>query len=107
MITVGGVVARSNGACSSPSSLISSSLTILITCCPGVRLPSTSAPSERALTALTNSFTTARLTSASIKARRTSRIASSRSFSVSRPRFPRRWNSPCNRSLKLSNIDVS
>ena len=70
-----------------PMSAVSSSLTILMTICPGVKLSSTSVPTARASTRFTKSLTTRKLTSASRSASLISRIASLTSRSLSRP-FP-------------------
>ena len=64
---------------------VSSSSTILMTVCPGVRLLSTSWPTARSRTSATKSLTTLKLTSASSSARRISRMAASTSASESRP----------------------
>src|SRR4051812_19840222 len=69
-----------------PISAVSSSLTILTTCWPGLSCLSTSMPSARSLTVDVNCLTTLKLTSASSSARRISRIALLTSSSVSAPR---------------------
>jgi len=75
----------------------------LTTCWPGVRLRITSCPMDRSLTRATKSFTTLKLTSASSKAKRTSRIARSTSASVSLPRFCRLSKTDCSRDPSVSN----
>ena len=88
---------------SEPISLSISSLTILITICPGLRPFKTSSPTARSLTALINCFTTLKLTSASNSARLTSFIASLTSASVNEPLLRSFLNAFCNLSDKLSN----
>src|SRR3954466_1033061 len=68
---------------------MSSSLTILMTCCAGLSAWETSAPPARSFIALMNTRTTGRATSASSSAMRISRAVASMSASVSRP-LPRR-----------------
>ena len=86
------------------SSAVSSSLTIFTTCWPAVRLSRISAPTARSRTRATKSLTTLKLTSASSRARRTSRIAASTSASVTRPRPVRPARVARRRSLRLSNM---
>ena len=88
---------------SEPMSLISSSLTILTTCCPGVRDSSTSAPTARSSMLFTNCLTTLKFTSASRSAMRTSLSAAFVSASLSFPLPRRSRNTRCNFSVKLSN----
>src|SRR5674476_1403745 len=88
-----------------PMSATSSSLTIFTTCCAGVRLSMTSAPSARSLTWATNSRTTLKLTSASSSARRISRIAASMSSALSLPCPLRPCMTPCRRSVSASNME--
>src|SRR3712207_6588915 len=66
---------------------LSSSLTSLTTCWPGLSWPTTSEPSARSFTVFVNSRTTLKFTSASSSARRISRIAALTSSSVSVPRW--------------------
>src|SRR5690606_11618856 len=104
-MTWGGLDWRS-GATSPPSVFTNSSWTILMTCWPGVRLLETSAPSARSLTRARKDLTTATFTSASSRARRTSRRAASTSASDSRP-LPRRAEKlPSKRCVSESNIDA-
>ncbi len=83
---------------------VSSSLTILTTCCPALRDSSTSAPTARSRTRATKSLTTRKLTSASRSARRTSRIAASTSASETRPRPVRAPSVLRRRSERASNM---
>ena len=85
MTTVGGLFAILMEVFSPPIKLVSSSCTILITCCPGVKDCMTSEPSARSETVLTNSLTTLKLTSASNNANLTSRIIVLISASVTFP----------------------
>src|SRR4051794_888242 len=85
-ITVGGRGEKTTAFDAPPISAESSSLTILTTCWPGFRAPTTSDPSARSLTALVNCLTTLKLTSASSSASRISRIAALMSSSVRVPR---------------------
>ena len=78
-------------------SLVSSSLTILTTCWPGLSCLLTSMPRQRSFTVDVNCLTTLKLTSASSSARRISRIARLMSSSVSAPR----WRTPGQRALQL------
>src|SRR5438128_874355 len=89
---------RSSAAGFSPSRRTSSRCTSFTKCCSGVRLRSTSAPSASRFTASTKSRTTFRLTSASRRARRTSRSASSMFRSVI---------FPCPRSLRSRESNFS
>src|SRR5690606_13480401 len=74
-----------------------------MTCWPGVRLFMTSSPTARSRTRAMKSLTTRKLTSASSSARRTSRSASSTSFSVSLPRPRSLSRADCSFSAKLLN----
>ena len=105
--TVGGFELISSLPVTPPSVLTSSSCTILMTCCAGLRLFCTSAPFARSLTRAMNCLTTLTLTSASSSARRISRATSSTSFSLSRPRLRRRVKMPSKRSERASNIGAS
>ena len=91
---------------SSPRTRINSSLAMPMTVCAGESERSTSWPTARSRTAATKSLATLKLTSASSRARRTSRIASSTSCSVRRPFLPSRANVSLSRSVKVSNMDV-
>ena len=82
MITVGMCGALLRGTASSPISFVNSSLTILTICWAGFNPFSTSAPAAFSRTVFTKSFTTLKLTSASKRASRISRIVSRRSASV-------------------------
>src|SRR4051794_34081589 len=103
-MTVGGLPEKTSLEVSPPSSSVSSSSTILTPCWPGVRLSSTSAPTARSRTAATKSLTTRKLTSASSSARRISRMARSRSASVSFPRERRSSRLDWSFSERDSNI---
>ena len=70
---------------SPPNSLVISSLTILMNCCPGVSDFKTSSPMARSLTAFVNCLTTLKLTSASKSASLISRLAALMSASLSLP----------------------
>ena len=88
--------------CVPPKSSVSSSRTILITVWSGFRLPKTSSPTAFSRTWAIKSFATLKLTSASRRARRTSRSALSISLSESLP-FPRRsLKADCSLSPKFS-----
>ena len=82
----------------------SSSLTILMTCCAGLRLFATSAPWARSLTRRMKLRATRTLTSASSSATRSSRQTSSISLSVSFPRLRSLWKMPSKRSASVSNM---
>ena len=101
---MGGAACRSIGWRSEPSIATSSSLTILTTIWPGVTERSTSAPTALALTFSVKSLTTSSATSASSSARRTSRIASTTSLSVSAPRRVSLSRTPERRSVSDWNI---
>src|ERR1035441_3273194 len=83
---------------------VSSSLTILMTCWPGLKLWDSSRPTHLARTAWVNPRTTPSSTSASRRAVRISRNTSSTSSGLSRPRLRRRLRIPSNRSVRLSNM---
>src|SRR4051794_29551570 len=83
---------------------MSSSLTILMTCCAGLSDCETSAPRARSLTAAMNSRTAGSATSASSSAMRISRAVASMSASDSRP-LPRSVvKTDSSRSDRVSNI---
>src|SRR4051812_41033717 len=82
---------------------MSSSLTILMTCCAGFSAWETSAPRARSLIALMNTRTTGRATSASSSAMRISRAVASMSASVSRPLPRRPVKTLSRRSERVSN----
>src|SRR5690349_21353942 len=101
--TVGGFFANCSSLVSPPRMPTSSSLTILMTCCAGLRLCETSAPSARAFTRSRNALTTGTATSASSSASRISRNVASTSSSLSRP-LPRSVvNTASSRSERASN----
>src|SRR5579875_1796418 len=108
MMTLGGGPPRSSLFLPSvpPSTSMSSSLTIESTCCAGERLPMTSAPMAFCFTRSTNWRATRRFTSASIKARRTSRRATLTSSSVNLPCPLKLVKIPSRRFDKLSNIAI-
>ena len=103
MKTVGGAGLHVRRATAPPIISVSSSLTILMTCCDGVRLSSTSSPTQRSVTFLTKSFATRKLTSASSSAMRTSRIATFTSASLSFPRPDSFFSAFCSFSVSPSN----
>ena len=104
-ITAGGAVAKFRGWASSPPSMSTRpSWTILTTCSEGFTARSTASPVALSRALAMKSFTTGRATSASSRARRTSRRASSMSFSDSTPRPVSRSKTPVSRSPKASNI---
>ena len=88
---------------SEPIREIISSLTILITICPGFSPFRTSDPIALSSTDLTNCLTTLKLTSASSNAIFTSFRAVLTSASVRRPLLLRFLNTFCSLSVKLSN----
>ncbi len=103
MITVGGCLANCSRRVSPPRTPTSSSCTILMTCCAGLRALCTSEPRARSLTELMKARTTGSATSASSRASRISRAVASMSASVSRP-LPRSLvKIPLSRSLSVSN----
>ena len=85
IMTVGGVLASCRRRVSPPRMSISSSLTILTTCCAGLSACETSAPAARSLMRLIKARTTGRETSASSNARRISRAVALMSASLSLP----------------------
>ena len=87
-----------------PRSSQSSSWTILMTCCPGVRLSRTSLPTALALMFPTKSLTTLKLTSASRRASRISFNARSTSSSFKRPLPFSFLNIDSNFSVRDSNM---
>ena len=103
-ITVGGRGEKLSPAEAPPISEVSSSLTILTTCWPGLSWRWTSIPSARSLTVLVNCLTTLKLTSASSSARRISRIAREMSSSVRAPRWRTPASVPWSFSERESNI---
>ena len=86
-----------------PMREIISSLTILMTICPGFNPFITSWPMARSSTAFTNCLTTRKFTSASKRAIFTSFKAAFTSSSVRRPLLLRFLNTFCSFSVKLSN----
>ena len=106
--TVDGEVGPVSKCFASPPRIsTSTSLVILTTCCPGVRLFITSSVSACSLILATNSRATRKLTSASKRAFLISRRASSTSFSVSLPLLPKGLKTPASRSDKASNMKIS
>ena len=101
--TVGGRGEKVSPAEEPPISLVSSSLTILTTCWPGLSCLLTSTPRQRSFTVAVNCLTTLKLTSASSRARRISRIARLMSSSVSAPRWRTPASVPCSFSDSESN----
>ena len=103
MMRVGGFGEIVIRLCVPPRSSVNSSRTILMTVCDALRLPNTSSPTAFSLTFLMKSLVTAKLTSASRRARRISFSASLTSSSESFP-LPRSFlNAAWNRSDRLSN----
>src|SRR5688500_16993864 len=102
-ITVGGRGENVRPAAWPPISAVSSSLTILTTCWPGLSWRCTSTPSARSRTLAVNCLTTLKLTSASSSARRISRIAALMSSSVSAPRLRTPDSVPWSFSARESN----
>ena len=103
-ITDGGCEANLKRAVSLPSSVISSSRTILITCSEGESAVSTSVPTAFTRICSIRSCATLRLTSASSSATRISRRASVMFSSVSVPCPRRVLKARCNLSVRFSNI---
>ena len=103
MKTVGGFLEKVSCACVEPISAISSSFTILITCCPGFSPCSTSVPTALSVTFLINSLTILKLTSASRRAIFTSRMAAFTSASVSTPLLLSCLNTSCSLLERFSN----
>src|SRR4051812_17659774 len=89
---------------SPPRMFLSSSWTILMTCCAGLSAFDRSAPMACSRMRATRSFTVEKATSASSSASRISRRTSSTSSSLRRPRPRRRVKIPSKRSLRLSNM---
>lgn len=89
-----------------PSNATNSALTILMTCWSGERLARTSCPKAWLLIRSTKSLTTRKLTSASRRARRTSRRASSIFFSVNLPWPRKRRKTASSFSLRDSNMVI-
>ena len=85
---------------------VSSSLTILMNCCPGVRLPCTSSPTALDLTERKKALTTLKLTSASKRAILTSFRVLLTFSSVKRPRPRTLRNEPLNLPDRVSNIGL-
>ena len=104
IIATGAGALRSTPAASAPSISTSASLTILTTIWPGVTDLTTSWPTACSLTLSMKSRTTSSATSASIRARRTSRMAAETSASESAPRLVSLSNMPPRRSERVSNI---
>ena len=105
-ITLGGSLAKRSLDSWLPRILISSSLTISMTCCEGERAVSTSSPMAFSLMFSISCLTTRKLTSASSSATRISRSALSMFSAVSRP-SPRRFlKTRCSLSDRLSNIRI-
>src|SRR4051794_19069690 len=103
-MVVGGRGEKARRESEEPRSSVSSSWTILTTCWPGVRLFRTSSPSARSRTCATNCLTTPKLTSASSRARRTSRMAREIASSSRTPRPRRSPRALWSLSLSASNI---
>ena len=103
-MTVGGRGENVSPADAPPISAVSSSLTILTTCWPGLSCLETSTPRQRSFTVAVNCLTTLKLTSASSSARRISRIAALMSSSVSAPRWRTVESVPWSFSARESNI---
>ena len=89
-----------------PMIFTSSSWTIFITCCPGVKLSITSEPKDLSLTLFIKPLTTLKLTSASRSDILTSFIAKSISFSVNLPLPLSFCNAFWSLSDKFSNIAI-
>ena len=90
---------------SDPSVSISTSDTILTTIWPGVTDFTTPAPTARSRTLSVKPRTTSSATSASSRARRTSRMAADTSASVSAPRRVSPSKMPDSFSVSPSNMD--
>src|SRR5215204_3743790 len=103
-MTVGGRGEKLRPAEAPPISEVSSSLTILTTCWPGLSWRWTSMPRARSLTVPVNCLTTLKFTSASSRARRISRIAREMSSSVRTPRWRTPASVPWSLSARESNI---
>ena len=94
----------SSGAASPPRSAVSSSWKILTICCPGVTLRRTSSPRDFSLTRAMKSLATLKCTSASSRARRTSRSASLMFDSLMRPCPRRSLKTSCSLSERRENM---
>src|SRR3954451_21086063 len=106
MKTLGGSLAKRSLASWLPRILISSSWTILMTCCEGESAESTSSPMALTLMFSMSCLTTRKLTSASSSAMRISRRAPSMFSAVSFP-SPRRFlKTRCSLSDRLSNMRI-
>ncbi len=104
MMPTGGFPESTSSFVSPPITSTSSSWIILTICCPGVTDVRTSFPIAFSFTAFTKSRVTLKLTSASRKARRTSRSESA-TFSSVRVPCPRRFFSVDSRdSVNCENI---
>ena len=101
---VGGRGENVSPADAPPISAVSSSLTILTTCWPGLSCLETSTPRHRSFTVAVNCLTTLKFTSASSSARRISRMAALMSASVSAPRWRTVESVPWSFSARESNI---
>src|SRR6266550_4650885 len=102
-MTVGGRSARASGVAAPPSMSTIASWTIFTTCCAPVIDSRTRSPTARSRTVAMSWRTTLRFTSASRRATRTSRSASSRSASLTRGRPRSRSNVFVRRSESCSN----
>ena len=103
MITVISLIGRSlSSVVSDPISAVISSLTILMTICPGLSPLRTSSPTALSCTEETNCLTTLKFTSASSKAILTSLSAAFTSSSERRPLPLKFLNTFCNLSVRLS-----
>ena len=105
-MTAGGATSTIKGLASPPSMSTRPSLTILITCWSGRTDFRTAAPTAFSRMLSIKVFTTGSATSASSKARRTSRKAAFTSASFNVPRLPRPENTDCSLSFNESNIDA-
>ena len=103
--TVGGLGEYVMRIVSPPRVAVSSSLTILMTCCAGLSAFDSSSPTHRSRMRATRFLTTWKLTSASSRARRISRRTSSTSASLSRPRPRSLVKMPSKRSESASNME--
>ena len=103
-MATGGAASRLIGSASEPSVSTNTSLTILMTIWPGVIDLTMFAPIACALTLSIKLRTTSSATSASIRARRTSRMATLTSSSLSAPRRVRVSKIVESLELRLSNM---
>ena len=103
-ITAGGLVAIFNGAASPPSISTSASCTILMTCWSGRTDRKLATPTASVRSFSIKLLTTGKATSASSKARRTSRNAASTSASDSAPRLASPSKTVCNLPFNVSNM---